>query len=362
MISFAYSLLKPFLFSIEPERSHKIFESLLLRFHGILPEVNPGSDITAINLGNHTLKHPVILAGGFDKYARLYPYLKKLGFSSAELGSFTPESQEGNEEPRLWRFSKDKALLNRMGFNNCGLETALQNLQQKPAPFPFSISLGKQKTTSLEGAALEYATMLRKLENHKCKKSLTYVAINISSPNTVGLRELQGVQFLNDFCQELRAATSLPLFAKLAPDFDSDQSFIEALRIPVANKFDGLILCNTSQQYNLAGNNSLEKIGQQYGGGLSGLPLSKLSRNRLIQARLELGDDIQIIASGSIMHEKDILDRILAGADAVQVYTGLIYRGPKLIKAGVKLLSNFMDKHRIKSLTQLKSKRKEFLD
>ena len=357
MVSLSYSLLKPLLFSMAPERSHKVFETLLMRLHFLFPELKPGDLRTAVKIGNHTLDHPVILAGGFDKYARLYPYLKKLGFSSAELGSFTPEPQAGNDQPRLWRFSKQRALLNRMGFNNCGLKTALKQLEGKPAPFPFAISLGKQKSTALEDAASEYAGMLREIEGHPCKEYLTYVAINISSPNTVGLRKLQGKQFLNDFCKELRSATSLPLFAKLAPDFDSDGDFIEALKPPVENKFDGLILCNTSQQYSLSGSTVLESIGNEHGGGLSGLPLAGLSKKRLLQARAELGDEIKIIASGSIMHESDVLDRILAGADAVQVYTGLIYRGPRLISAGVKLLSEFMDRNQIASLSELKQNR-----
>lgn len=340
-----------------PERSHKVFEALLTRFHFLFPELNPGDLRTVVKIGNQTLEHPVILGGGFDKYARLYPYLKKLGFSSAELGSFTPEPQTGNDQPRLWRFPKQKALLNRMGFNNCGLKTALKQLSIKSAPFPVAISLGKQKSTALEDAANEYADMLKEIENHPCKEYLAYVAINISSPNTVGLRKLQGKQFLNDFCKELRSATSLPLFAKLAPDFDSDGDFVEALKPPVENNFDGLILCNTSQQYGLSGSDLIDSIGNQHGGGLSGLPLAVLSKKRLLQARAELGDKIQIIASGSIMHEKDVLDRVLAGADAVQVYTGLIYRGPRLISKGVKLLSEFMQTNQIANISELKKNR-----
>lgn len=278
-------------------------------------------------------KRNVGLAAGFDKNAELLEYLPKFGFGFAEIGTVTPKPQGGNEKPRLFRDTRRSALFNRMGFNNMGAgiisERVRRAKKKLPPDFKVGVNLGKNKLTPDTEAASDYVKVATAFLD-----CADYFVINVSSPNTPGLRSLQKPEYLVPIVrsvQELlqKEARSIPLYVKLAPELD-ETALREIILALEGENIAGLVLTNTLSGLYIY-------RGKEYQGGYSGLPLSDLSLQRLKEVRAMT--TLPIISVGGIMTVKDAIRRIDAGATQIQIYTGWIYQGPFFIRKLVKTLS-----------------------
>jgi dihydroorotate dehydrogenase len=277
-----------------------------------------------------TFSNPVGLAAGFDKDAKLIDPLSALGFGFIEIGTLTPKPQPGNDKPRLFRLPKDQALINRMGFNNEGVLAAVERLKGKRSPLIIGGNIGKNKITANESAQDDYVYCFNALYEY-----VDYFVVNVSSPNTPGLRELQEkapLQRLLKTVKDLSLTKPVvkPVLLKIAPDLTTGQldDIVEILK---ATGIDGIIATNTtiSRDGLSTTTEELDKIGA---GGLSGKPLTKKSTEIIRYLRSKLGNSYPIIGVGGIMSAEDALEKIDAGADLVQLYTGFIYEGPDLIR------------------------------
>lgn len=330
-------LIRPFLFLIDPERVHH-FVFTILKIKGNVPGFRrllramfqlQHSSLQRNILGL-TFPNPVGLAAGFDKDARLIDGLACFGFGFIEIGTLTPKPQTGNDKPRLFRLPQDQALINRMGFNNEGVLAAVTRLKKRTSPVIIGGNIGKNKVTPNESALDDYAFCFEALYQH-----VDYFVINVSSPNTPGLRELQEKEplrkLLNYVVQLSRQKEKYkPVLLKIAPDLTTDQlnDIIEILK---ATHTDGIIATNTtiSRDGLRTPHETVSAIGN---GGLSGKPLRDMSTQVIRFLRQQLGKDYPIIAVGGIMTKEDALEKLSAGADLIQLYTGFIYEGPGLIR------------------------------
>ncbi len=339
-----YKLLKPFLFLLNPESAHA-FTTRLLR---ITLKIPLGKGL--INLFfNYQLpalekelfgikfKNPVGLAAGFDKNAELIDDFSNLGFGFIEIGTITPKAQHGNDQPRLFRLKKDRALINRMGFNNDGVEAAVERLKKRKSNVIVGGNIGKNKVTSNENAKDDYLKCFHALKDH-----VDYFVVNVSSPNTPGLRELQEKEPLKALLaslleENLNSEANKPILLKIAPDLEEPQ-LDDILEITSELNLDGLIISNTTIDRTglKTSDANLEQIGN---GGLSGAPVLKKS-NQVLRYIREKNSKVPIIAVGGIMSPQDALSKIEAGADLVQIYTGLVYEGPGLVKRINKALAS----------------------
>lgn len=276
-------------------------------------------------------ENPVGLAAGFDKNARLIDELAAFGFGFIEIGTLTPKPQPGNDKPRLFRLKEDEAIINRMGFNNEGVEAAVVRLRNRKSKIIVGGNIGKNKVTPNEQAFDDYAACLKTLDPY-----VDYFVVNVSSPNTPGLRELQEKEPLRNLMNEVKTLSLLqpkpkPILLKIAPDLTNDQ-LNDIIDILKSTKTDGVIATNTTiSRANLKTTSTrLEQIGN---GGLSGKPLTKRSTEVIQYLRAGLGADFPIIGVGGIMSAEDAIEKVKAGANLIQLYTGFIYEGPGLVKA-----------------------------
>lgn len=273
--------------------------------------------------------HPVGLAAGYDKDGLAWRGLACLGFSHVEVGTVTPLPQAGNPCPRVFRLVDDQALINRLGFPGRGMEFVASRLAaQRPNSVVVGVNIGKNKSTPLASAADDYLAVLERLY-----KLCDYVAVNVSSPNTPGLRELQNADYLGDLLgalverrDRLQRSTGLrrPLLVKLAPDLDAGE-LATSLRAVVASGVDGVIATNTT-----IARPALVSADRGQAGGLSGAPLTVPAVEMMAAVRAAVGPDMPLIGVGGIMGADDARLRLAAGANLVQLYTGLIYGGPGL--------------------------------
>jgi dihydroorotate dehydrogenase len=331
-----YRFFRPFLFRLEPEQAHS-FTLGLVRLAGALPPARaflrrcfaaPQDPLQAFGL---TFQNRVGLAAGYDKDGLGWRGLACLGFGHLEIGTVTPREQPGNPRPRVFRLPQDRALINRMGFPGHGANFVAARLQGKRPPgLVLGVNLGKNKDTPLEEAAQDYLALLEKFA-----PLADYLAINVSSPNTTGLRRLQARQALDDLlaqlekmrrAQEAGLQKRLPLLVKLAPDL-SDQELDDALEVIQGNEMDGVIATNTTlNRDNLRSSLAGES------GGLSGAPLSERSTNMVRQIYQRSAGKLPVIGVGGVMSAEEARLKLDAGAVLVQVYTGLVYTGPGLVK------------------------------
>jgi dihydroorotate dehydrogenase len=324
-----YSLVKPLLFAIDPELAHDVSLEMLQRFRRLIPNrrVDKPTRVMGLDFPN-----PVGLAAGLDKNADYLGGLSRLGFGFIEVGSVTPRPQPGNPKPRVFRLTRHQSLINRMGFNNNGVDYLLERVGQQRRDFVLGINIGKNLDTPVAQALSDYS-----LGFEKVYLSADYIAINISSPNTPGLRDLQhedALEFLLAGIGQLRRKLEdrhqlrRPLALKLSPDLDQQAipAIAELLR---KHEVDGLIATNTTLSREGVKDHrmSAEK------GGLSGAALRERSRQLLSEFYRELGEDIPIISVGGIDSAEEARLRFELGAKLVQLYTGLIYRGPGLVNA-----------------------------
>jgi len=282
-------------------------------------------------------KNPIGLAAGLDKDAKIINELDQMGFGFIEIGTLTPKAQPGNPQPRLFRLKSDQALINRMGFNNAGVVQAVERLKKTSPGIIVGGNIGKNKATANENAYLDYITCFEALYQY-----VDYFVINVSSPNTPGLRSLQEKEPLTRIIKALQKARmakekSKPIFLKIAPDLTNEQ-LDDIIDIISETKLEGIIATNTTigREGLRAGKRKIDQIGN---GGLSGKPVFHVS-NTIIKYLREKKPDLFIIGVGGIMKPKDALEKIKAGANLVQLYTGFIYGGPGLIKDINKALIN----------------------
>ena len=278
----------------------------------------------SIKLGNLSFKNGVGIAAGLDKNGDYIDCLAALGVGFIELGTVTPKPQSGNSKPRIFRNIKERSILNRLGFNNKGVDYLVENLKNKKSDIVVGSSIGKNFDTPNSLAHLDYIICLEKVYEHS-----DYIAVNISSPNTKDLRQLSDVEYFNKLISELRNKQIelskihgyKQMFIKISPDEELHKLEMICNKI-LEKKIDGLICSNTTVQHN-------EPNGP---GGLSGSPLKEKSTIILKLVNERLGDKLAIIASGGVMSASDYFEKIDSGADLVQIYTGFIYEGPKLIQ------------------------------
>jgi dihydroorotate dehydrogenase len=319
----------PVLQRLPPETAHTLGLRGLRLLQGRWPVrlAHPSLAVEAFGL---RFAHPLGLAAGFDKNGEYLDALGALGFSHIEIGTVTPRPQPGNPRPRLFRLPQIDTLLNRMGFNNKGADYVAARLQESSYRGIRGVSIGKNADTPLERATDDYLECLRKLY-----PQADYFAINVSSPNTQRLRELQAPEALSDIIvplQQERASLAkahgkrVPLLVKISPDLDGAM-LRELCATLKRHGVDGVIATNTT-----VGSQTLRALAKDLGaGGFSGMPLAPRATGILQELRRELGDAFPIIATGGIMDREAALARLQAGANLVQVYTGFVYRGPALV-------------------------------
>ena len=305
---------------LDAETAH----DLAIRAMGLLPLPAPAIDdpVLATAIGSLKLTNPIGLAAGLDKNGVALRGLSRLGFGFVECGSVTPRPQPGNPKPRLFRLSEDRAIINRMGFNNAGLEAFADRLAGRPADAVIGANLGANKDT--EDKAADYVAGLVRL-----KGLADYVTVNVSSPNTPGLRALQGRDALDDLLGRLgeaRGGDATPVFLKIAPDLTAEEITM-VVEAALDHRIDALIVSNTT----LDRPATLRSAHREEAGGLSGAPLRERAMAALRAAAEASDGRLPLIAVGGIGSGKDALDRIRAGACAVQLYSALIFEGPGLV-------------------------------
>jgi len=276
------------------------------------------------------------LAAGFDKNALFYKEFSAFGFGFIEIGTVTPKPQPGNPKPRSFRLPKDKALINRMGFNNLGVHSAVEHLKNRPSGMIIGGNIGKNTLTPNNRAVEDYIYCFEELYDH-----VDYFVVNVSCPNISDLSELQDQEMLEVILTRLiriRAGKSAkkPVLLKISPDLNTRQ-IDETLKIIKKTGIDGIVATNTTiSRENLS--TDPDKVLEIGNGGLSGKPITDRSTELIDYIRKTAGRDLPIIGVGGIMSEKDALDKIKAGADLIQLYTGFIYEGPGLVKRILKKL------------------------
>ena len=325
-----YSLARPLLFSLAPERAHELTLSLLKSSHkmGLMRQNVAAKPVTCMGI---EFPNPVGLAAGLDKNGAYIDALAGQGFGFIEIGTITPRPQAGNPHPRLFRLPQVKAIINRMGFNNDGVDQLVENVKAAKFKGILGINIGKNADTPVEKAVDDYLICLEKVYNYA-----SYITVNISSPNTKNLRSLQSGDALTELLETLKNRQLelaqeyqhyVPLVLKVAPDLDnSDIAFIakQLLRF----KIDGLIVTNTT--LSREGVEGLEHA--EEAGGLSGAPVFEKSTACLAAFAAVLKGQSPLIGVGGILSGADAAAKKQAGASLVQVYSGLIYTGPKLVK------------------------------
>ena len=331
-----YALARPLLFSLDPEAAHNLTLPALRRaaelgLTGMVRKPKPDPR-TVMGI---TFPNPVGLAAGLDKDGAYIDGLAALGFGSIEIGTVTPRGQMGNPKPRMFRLPKARGIINRMGFNNGGVDAFVANVQAsrfyQERQGVLGLNIGKNADTPIERAAEDYLHCLRRVYPYA-----SYVTVNISSPNTKNLRQLQGASELDALLSQLKQEQSrladeyghyVPVALKIAPDVDGDQ-IRDIAGALLRHKIDGVIATNTTL-------NRRDVEGMKHAneaGGLSGAPVFEQSTIVIRALKTELGEEVPIIGVGGIMRGQDARAKIAAGAKLVQLYSGLIYAGPALVR------------------------------
>jgi dihydroorotate dehydrogenase len=322
-----YASLKPYLFKLQPETAHHLVE-YFLRGANILPSAyNPWIEDHFIQhetlkqeLFGRTFLNPVGLGAGFDKNATMIRGMQALGFGFTEIGTVTPQPQAGNPKPRMFRHIEEESVQNAMGFNNDGMYKAERRLQDRfPFSTPIGVNIGKNKTTEDKDAISDYTTLIKNF-----KDLCDYLVINISSPNTPGLRDLQNETFIKELFAEAKKLTDKPILLKIAPDMTPEQA-VELSTMAVNAGAAGIIATNTTIDYSLVKNP--EAIG-----GISGAVLKEKSFEIFEAVAKALYGKAVLISVGGIDSAEEAYRRIKAGASLVQIYSALVFHGPTLIR------------------------------
>jgi dihydroorotate dehydrogenase len=330
-------IIKPLFFLFQPETIHHIVFKII-KFFSAIPGVSQlirmvyviDDKRLEVKLLGLNFPNPVGLAAGFDKDAKLYDELGNYGFGFIEIGTLTPKAQPGNEKPRMFRLPEDEALINRMGFNNEGVDAAVERLKKRKTKIIIGGNIGKNKITPNEEAESDYEKCFEALFDH-----VDYFAVNVSSPNTPNLRALQDKEPLAKLLTRIKKLNSQksnpkPILLKIAPDLTNEQ-LDDIIDIVKETKIDGVIATNTtiSREGLHTQDSRLKTIGA---GGLSGKPLTKRSTEVVRYLSTKSNKAFPIIAVGGIHTAEDAIEKLNAGASLVQIYTGFIYEGPGIAK------------------------------
>ena len=321
-----YQSIKPWLFKLEPENAHHLAECVLrlpnicpIAFNSFLESHFVTNDVLEQELFGRTFYNPVGLGAGFDKNATMVRGMQVLGFGFTEIGTVTPKPQEGNPKPRMWRHPEQETLQNAMGFNNDGLLKVQKRLKKRyPFTTPIGVNIGKNKVTPESEAINDYTTLLKAL--HELGD---YLIINISSPNTPGLRDLQNEEFIARLFEEAKAITDKPILLKIAPDMTPEDA-VALTKMAAEKGADGIIATNTTIDYSLVPS-PFDK------GGLSGAVLKEKSFEIFEAIAKELYGKTTLISVGGVDSAQEAYKRIKAGASLVQILSGLIFHGPDMI-------------------------------
>jgi len=341
-----FSLLRPYIFGLDPEVAHDLaIKSLKLN---VIPksffQVN-GEERLETELFKKKLKNPIGLAAGFDKSAEVYNSLFKLGFGFIEVGTITPRPQTGNTKPRIFRLEEDKAMINRLGFNNDGMEAVSERLENYPPEDFLGINVGPNKDT--KDKIYDFIKCFDQLN-----KSANYITINISSPNTEGLRDFHKEKLLSNLLSKLNELKKIkkikcPLVLKISPDIDEKE--ISNINELISKfKIDGIILTNTTNQ----NRENLLDLKKDEIGGLSGSPLQKLSLKLIRNFYKTSKGKVPIIGVGGVDSGQNAFEKITAGATAVQLYTSMVYKGPGVVKNIKQELINILKKEKINNIKE----------
>ncbi|MDA9703222.1 quinone-dependent dihydroorotate dehydrogenase [Candidatus Pelagibacter bacterium] len=341
-----FSIFKPYIFSLDPEVAHDLAIKSL-KFN-VLPKSIfnvEGEEYLETNLFNERIPNPIGLAAGFDKSAEVYNSLFKLGYGFVEVGTITPKRQLGNSKPRVFRLEKDRALINRLGFNNHGSEIVSKRISDNlPSGF-LGINIGPNKDTKNKDE--DYFICLSRLSSFA-----GYITINISSPNTEGLRNFHEKKALEKLLlgvNKIKKDKNIvkPLVVKISPDI-KDNEISSIIELILKHKIEGIIVSNTTDSHR----EKLSDIQKNEKGGLSGQPLKDLSTKLIKKFYRETKGKIQIIGVGGVDSGHAAFEKICAGADAVQLYTGMVYKGPGVVKEMKKELITILKKEKLKNISE----------
>jgi len=322
-----YQAIKPLLFKLQPETAHHVAETVLrlpnicpIAFNGFLESHFITNDVLKQELFGRTFYNPIGLGAGFDKNATMIKGMQVLGFGYTEIGTVTPIPQVGNPKPRMWRHIEEETIQNAMGFNNEGLLKVQKRLKKRyPFTTPIGVNIGKNKLTPESEAINDYTTLVKAL--HELGD---YMVINISSPNTPGLRDLQNEEFISRLFEETKKLTDKPILLKIAPDMTPEDA-VALTKMAVEKGADGIIATNTTIDYSL--------VPSPYDrGGLSGAVLKQKSFELFEAIAKELYGKTTLISVGGVDDAQEVYRRIKAGASLVQILSGLVFHGPDMIK------------------------------
>jgi len=342
-----YSFLKPFIFKIDPEVAHD-FAIKSLRYNFLPEEIYQveGEKLLETEIFNIKIKNPIGLAAGFDKSAEVYNSLFKFGFGFIEVGTVTPKKQYGNPKPRVFRLENDRALINRLGFNNDGLEIVSLRLQKNMPTGFLGINIGPNKDS--DDRVNDYLKCIEKIHYYA-----SYITINISSPNTPGLRDLHNQNSLSNLLKKITEFTkknkiNKPLVLKISPDIPDKEI---PLIIELIEEFNlkGLIISNTTDKHRL----NLKDRNKNEVGGLSGEPLNLVTNNLIKKFYKNVKKKVTIIGVGGVNSGTSAFEKLKSGASFVQLYTGMVYEGPGIVKKIKKELIDILKKNKIKNVSEI---------
>jgi len=341
-MDFYKALLRPILFQLDPEKVHDFALDAIAR--GFIKEHR---DITYSQLEQELFgtkfKNPLGLAAGFDKNAVALNHWYAGGFGFVEIGTVTLHAQEGNPKPRMFRLPQDHALINRLGFNNIGARAVAANIDRAATEFPFGINIGKSYVTEIEQAAADYKQCWQILQGRS-----RYVAVNVSSPNTPGLRSLQEKEKLKEILSALQSIDRItPMFVKVAPDLEFS-ALDEVIEVAHEMHLTGIIATNTT-----IGRENLTTQTTE-AGGLSGKPLKPLSNQVLAHIAKQANKELILIGVGGIFTGEDLFQKIALGAHLCQVYTGWVYGGPDMVPNVLEDCVHLMEARGFKNIEDLR--------
>ncbi|UDI77410.1 quinone-dependent dihydroorotate dehydrogenase [Staphylococcus taiwanensis] len=348
-----YKLIKPLLFKFDPEKAHgmtidalKLAQKrpfLLPVMHKIFNYEDPSLTQTIKGI---TFNNPIGLAAGFDKSCEVPKALENVGFGALELGGITPKPQDGNPKPRMYRLVEDNALINRMGFNNIGMNRALWNLRRYAYNIPVGLNVGVNKTTPYNDRYQDYIKVIDTF-----KADVSFFTVNISSPNTENLQSFHDKDEFSMLCKALKdfkahTEVNVPIFLKLTSDLELDG--FKTILPAITETFDGMILANTTRQRDgLTSSNKVED------GGLSGQPLFKRNLELVKWAYQQTKGEFLIIGTGGIFSAKDAIQMMRNGASLVQIYSSLVIEGPGLTKKINKDIATYLKQHHYHNVSEI---------
>ena len=337
-----YKIIRSILFSLEPEFAHEVtLRGLKIFRYSNVPECND-HPLLKIKVFNKEFSNPIGLAAGFDKNAEVIPGIKNLGFGFSEVGTVTPTAQLGNPKPRVFRLIQDEAIINRLGFNSLGHEKLLRNIIKDKDDFIVGVNIGANRDTTKK--IIDYIEGI-KIFN----QDADYITINISSPNTPGLRDFHNNQQLVELLSSIKKQKhSTPVLIKISPDL-MDEQIQDVINVCLSHRINGLVVSNTT----ISREGIINAVHSKEAGGLSGKPLRDRSSQLISEIYPMVKNKMILIGVGGISSGREVFDRISNGASLVQLYTALVYQGPYTIKKIKKELITIMQSNGIKNLKSL---------